>query len=133
MATMQVEVVSAEKRLFSGEAEELYARSLDGEIGILPGHQPSLLALDVAPVRIKLSEGNGWESVAVHHGFLYFRENHLVVLADMAELSSDIDRQRAERDKERYEELLSREEDEETRQALQRAKARLEALDAVGQ
>ena len=45
MATMQVEVVSAEKQLFSGEAKELYARALDGEIGIMPGHQPAVIAL----------------------------------------------------------------------------------------
>jgi F-type H+-transporting ATPase subunit epsilon len=95
MATMHVEVVSAEKQLFSGEAAEVYARSLDGEIGILPGHQPALLALDVAPVKIKLAEG-GEERVAVHNGFLYFRDDRLVILADIAELAGDIDRARAE-------------------------------------
>ncbi|MFN2555699.1 MAG: ATP synthase F1 subunit epsilon [Nitriliruptorales bacterium] len=126
MATMQVEIVSAEKRLFSGEANEVYARSLEGEIGILPGHQPALLTLDVAPVRINLADG-GQETVAVHHGFLYFQDNELVVLADMAELESEIDQQRAERDIERYEDRLSKEEDAETRAALRRAKARREA------
>jgi F-type H+-transporting ATPase subunit epsilon len=95
MATMHVEVVSAEKQLFSGEAAEVYARSLGGEIGILPGHQPALLALDIAPVKIKLAEG-GEERVAVHNGFLYFRDNRLVILADIAELASSIDRARAE-------------------------------------
>jgi len=91
MATMQVEVVSAEKRLFSGEATEVYARSLDGEIGILPGHQPALLALDIAPVKIKLVDGT-IQRVAIHQGFLYFQNNHLVVLADIAELPEQIDR-----------------------------------------
>lgn len=95
MATMQVEVVSAEKQLFSGEAEEVYARSMDGEIGILPGHQPALLALDIAPIKIKLADGTE-ERVAVHNGFLFFRQNHLVVLADTAELASQIDVRRAE-------------------------------------
>ncbi|MDP8960045.1 MAG: ATP synthase F1 subunit epsilon, partial [Actinomycetota bacterium] len=118
--------VSAEKRLFQGEANEVYARSLEGEIGILPGHQPALLTLDIAPVRINLADG-GQETVAVHHGFLYFQDNELVVLADMAELESELDEQRAERDIERYEERLSKEEDAETRAALRRAKARREA------
>ena len=44
--TFQVEVVSAEKQLLSVEAEAVYARSLEGEIGILPGHQPALLLLE---------------------------------------------------------------------------------------
>lgn len=94
MATMKVEVVSAERSLLSVEAEEVYARTLEGEIGILPGHQPALLALDIGVVRVK-SQGSE-EQVAVHHGFLYFRDNELVVLADMAEVKSQIDERRAE-------------------------------------
>lgn len=94
MATMTVEVVSAERALLSVEAEEVYARTLDGEIGILPGHQPALLALDIGVVRIRT--GSDEEQVAVHHGFLYFRDNELVVLADIAEVQSQIDIQRAE-------------------------------------
>jgi F-type H+-transporting ATPase subunit epsilon len=104
MATMTVEVVSAERALLSVEAEEVYARTLEGEIGILPGHQPALLALDIGVVRVKTSDG-GEEQVAVHHGFLYFRNNELVVLADLAEVASQIDEQRAER---RLRELESR-------------------------
>ena len=95
MATIQVEVVSPEKKLFSGEADEVYARSLDGEIGILPGHQPALLALDVGPVKVKLADGSE-ERFAVHSGFLFFRENHLVLLADSAERAEDIDVNRAQ-------------------------------------
>lgn len=103
MATMKVEVVSAERSLLSVEAEEVYARTLEGEIGILPGHQPALLALDIGVVRVKT--GTDVEQVAVHHGFLYFRDNELVVLADIAEVRSQIDQQRAE---ERLRELESR-------------------------
>ena len=84
MATMQVDVVSAEENLFSGEASEVYARSLDGEIGILPGHQPALLLLaEGAPVRVK--DANGAEqSFEIAGGFLEFRDNHLIVLAEVA-------------------------------------------------
>jgi F-type H+-transporting ATPase subunit epsilon len=95
MGTMQVEIVSAEKSLLSVEATELYARSMDGEIGILPGHQPCLLALDIAPVKVKLADGST-ERVAVHHGFLYFQKNQAVILADTAETAATIDRRRAE-------------------------------------
>jgi F-type H+-transporting ATPase subunit epsilon len=95
MATMQVEVVSAERSLLSVEATEVYARSMDGEIGILPGHQPALLALDIAPVKVKLADG-GEERIAVHNGFLFFRDGKLVILADIAEVAGQIDTRRAE-------------------------------------
>lgn len=84
MATMRVDIVSAEQRLYTGEAHEVYARSLEGEIGILPGHQPALLALGEAPVRVKTVSGEEL-AFAVHGGFLEFRDNHLTVLADRAE------------------------------------------------
>jgi F-type H+-transporting ATPase subunit epsilon len=94
MATMHVEVVSAERHVLSADVTELYARGVEGEIGILPGHQPALLALTSTPVRVKDPEGDE-VVVAVHHGFLEFRENHLTVLADIAELAVDIDVERA--------------------------------------
>lgn len=94
MAVMQVDVVSAERGLYSGEATAVFARSLDGEIGILPGHQPILLALGPSPVRVQQTDGDQ-VIVAVHNGFLEFRENQLTVLADVAELALDIDIERA--------------------------------------
>ena len=94
MATMQVDVVSAERLLYSGEASAVFARTPEGEIGILPGHQPVLLALVSTPARVQTPEGDQI-TVAVHHGFLEFRENRLTVLADIAELAVDIDVERA--------------------------------------
>ncbi|MFT5222827.1 MAG: F-type H+-transporting ATPase subunit epsilon [Glaciecola sp.] len=97
MATFQVEVVSAEKKLFSGEASEVYARSLDGEIGILPGHQPALLALAISPVKIHMADGTEVR-IAVHNGFLYYKPgDKLVILANIAEMADDIDVARATR------------------------------------
>jgi F-type H+-transporting ATPase subunit epsilon len=94
MATMEVDVVSAERLLYSGESSAVYGRTPDGEIGILPGHQPVLLALVSSPVRVQTPEGDE-VVVAVHHGFLEHREDHLTVLADTAELAADIDVERA--------------------------------------
>lgn len=93
--SMQVDVVSAEQSLLSVEATEVYARTLEGEIGILPGHQPALLALDIGVLRVRTAEGEE-ERLAVHSGFLYFRANELVVLADLAELASQVDTRRAQ-------------------------------------
>lgn len=106
MATMQVDVVSAEQRLFSGQAEAVLARSLDGEIAILPGHQPALLALAKAPVRVRTAEGDEVD-VAVHNGFLEMRENQLTVLADIAELATEIDVERAKAARRRAEQHLA--------------------------
>jgi F-type H+-transporting ATPase subunit epsilon len=131
MATMQVSVVSAEKELFSGEAAEVYARSVDGEIGILPGHQPALISLSIAPVRIKLEDGD-WEIYAVHEGTMFFRDNRLVVLADIAEHASEIDVERARAQKERIE---SRHEDldEPLRKAIRRSDVRLTVAEGIGE
>lgn len=128
MATMKVEIVSAERSLLSVEATEVYARSLDGEIGILPGHQPALLALDIGAVRVRLPEG-GDEQVAVHHGFLYFRDNELVILADMAEVQSQIDVARAEAKLRRLEGQVADAEDAAVRAAaIKRAQTRLSVV-----
>ena len=100
MGVLAVDVVSAEARLFQGEATELYARSIEGELGILPGHVPVLVGLAVGPVRITTPEGDKIV-VAVHRGFLECRDDHVNVLADTAELSSEIDVARAEAARER--------------------------------
>lgn len=100
MATMHVEVVSAEHHVLSADVTELYARGVEGEIGILPGHQPAVIALDIGPVRVRLEDGTE-ERIAVHHGVLYVEQTgKVIVLADIAELASSIDvgRARSRRD-----------------------------------
>lgn len=125
MATMHVEVVSAEKQLFSGEAIELYARALDGEIGVLPGHQPAVIALDIGPVNVRL-EGGGTERIAVHNGFLYVGRDRTIVLADTAELASEIDTARAEARVRELEEQLATEDDAALRASLAKARLRVD-------
>ncbi|MEO8889620.1 MAG: F0F1 ATP synthase subunit epsilon [Jatrophihabitantaceae bacterium] len=95
MSTMNVELVSVERRLWAGEATAVFARTIEGELGILPGHTPLLGAL--APgwvVRIQ-REGEPEMTVAVHGGFLSVRKDGVSVLAEMAELAEDIDVARA--------------------------------------
>jgi len=92
---MHVEVVSAERAVLSCEATELYARGVEGQIGILPGHQPALIALDVGPVRIVRDDG-GVELIAVHRGLLFVdADRRCIVLADIAEPAGGIDVRRA--------------------------------------
>lgn len=93
--TMQVELVSVERPIWSGEATAVYARTPDGEIGVLPGHAPLLGAL--APgwlVRIQQADGVE-QRIAVHGGFLSVREDGVSVLAELAESSDEIDAARA--------------------------------------
>lgn len=95
MATMQVELVSVERPLWSGEATAVFARTTEGEIGILPGHAPLLGAL--APgwlVRIQQADGVE-QRVAVHGGFLSVRPDGVSVLAELAENADEIDVARA--------------------------------------
>jgi F-type H+-transporting ATPase subunit epsilon len=95
MATMHVELVSVERALWSGDANAVYARTLEGELGILPGHTPLLGAL--APgwiVRIDRADEDELR-VAVHGGFLSVRKDGVSVLAEVAELADDIDTARA--------------------------------------
>lgn len=121
--TMHVELVSVERSIWSGEATAVYARTPEGELGVLPGHTPLLGAL--APgwiVRIDRVDEPALK-VAVHGGFLSVRKDGVSVLAETAEQGPDIDTARAR-------EALNRAESEdgpEATAARNRALARLRA------
>lgn len=105
---MHVEVVSAEDHVYSGEIRGLYARGVDGEIGILPGHQPALVALDIGAVKL-VDEHGDTAVVAVHRGVLFVGEDGtVIVLADIAELASQIDVAKADARRQELEERLAR-------------------------
>jgi F-type H+-transporting ATPase subunit epsilon len=127
MATMQVELVSPEKVVFSGEATQVITRTLGGgEIAFLPGHAPFLGALTENHTRITLADGSQLD-VAVHGGFVQVGNNKVSILSDIAELADDIDRPRALAAAERAEATLRNEHDVEAVAALSRAHARLNA------
>jgi F-type H+-transporting ATPase subunit epsilon len=126
MATMQVELVSPEKVLFSGEAKQVITRTLDGEIAFLPGHAPFLGALSECHTRITLADDSVLD-VAVHGGFVQVSGNTVSILSDIAELADQIDRDRAFRAQDAAEAILRKEHDAEAESALARAHARLNA------
>jgi F-type H+-transporting ATPase subunit epsilon len=132
MATMQVELVSPEKVVFSGEATQVITRTLGGgEIAFLPGHAPFLGALTENHTRITLADGSQLD-VAVHGGFVQVGNNKVSILSDIAELSDQIDRGRATAAKERAEAALrGTEPDPEAEAALSRANARLNASGGI--
>jgi len=127
MATMQVELVSPEKVIFSGEATQVITRTLGGgEIAFLPGHSPFLGALVENHTRISLADGTVLV-VAGQGGFVQVSGTTVSILSDTAELGEHVDRARALRAKETAEEILRREHDAEAVSALGRAHARLAA------
>ena len=126
MAVMQVHVVSATRELYRGEASAVYARSTEGEIAVLPGHQPVLLALEISAVRVAHPDGQT-TTWAVHQGFLEYRQETLTVLADVAERPEEIDVERAQAARDRAQQHLDDPEYEgNARAELRRAEIRLQ-------
>ncbi len=124
---LEVQVVSPERILWSGEADMVLTRTVDGgEIAFLNGHAPFVGALGIGVTRIRPASGDD-VAVAVHGGFVEVSENRVSVLSDVAELAGDIDRARAEEARTRAEAALRQEHDAEAEAALRRAHVRLEA------
>ena len=122
---LQVELVSPERVLYTGEAEMVVCRTSDGEIAFLPGHAPFLGALGVGVVRVLLLE-EGEQAAAVHGGFVEVTDDRVIVLSDVAELAETIDVERARRAKQQAEERLRADEnDVDAQGALARAESRL--------
>jgi F-type H+-transporting ATPase subunit epsilon len=95
MAEMTVELVAVERRVWSGKATFVFARTTVGEIGILPGHEQTLAQLEEAGiVRIDGVDGNA-TTVAVHGGFLHVTPENVTILAESAEIGNEVDVSRA--------------------------------------
>jgi F-type H+-transporting ATPase subunit epsilon len=85
MATMRVAVVSPEKEIWSGEAELVVARTLDGEIGVLPVHIP-LLGVLAEDGEVRIKTGDQTVTAEVHGGFVSVTNDGVSVLAETAEI-----------------------------------------------
>jgi F-type H+-transporting ATPase subunit epsilon len=123
---LHVEVVSADRLVWSGEATMVIARTTEGDVGILPGHAPILSLLVDGVVEVRTSEGETWVA-AVSAGFLSVANNRVSVLAAFAEASHDIDLEKARRDLERAK--ASGESDDEAMEAVRLAEARIRAAE----
>ncbi len=124
MATLQVELVAVERKIWSGEARMVIARTTEGELGILPGHAPLLGQLaEGGVVTIRGAEGEDLV-VAAHGGFVSVTERGVSILAETAEISHEIDVERAREALRRAE---SDGEDPEAQSAVRRAQSRLRA------
>ena len=89
MATIQVDIVSAEREIFSGEAEMVFAPALLGELGIAPGHTPLVTRLAPGDVRVKHNDTE--QIFYVSGGLLEVQPEVVTVLSDTAIRAEDLD------------------------------------------
>jgi F-type H+-transporting ATPase subunit epsilon len=123
--SLQVELVSPERILWSGEADMVVARTSEGDIAFLTGHSPFIGALGIGAVSIRATDGTE-ERAAVHGGFVEVSGDRVTILSDVAELASDIDAARARRALEQAERRTGDQDDAEAEPALRRARLRVE-------
>ncbi len=105
MATMKVDVVSAEEQIFSGQAKFVALPGEAGELGILPGHTPLITRIRPGAVRIEAESGEE-EFVFVAGGILEVQPGAVTVLADTAIRGKDLDEAKADQARKRAEEAL---------------------------
>lgn len=124
--TLHVELVSADRVVWSGEATRVIARTIAGDVGVLPGHAPLLSVLAEGIVDIQSDQGETWIA-AVADGFLSVANNRVSILSEYAELSHEIDIEKARADLERA--RGAGEDDTEAMAALRVAEARIRAAE----
>jgi F-type H+-transporting ATPase subunit epsilon len=124
---LQVEMVAADRVVWSGEATMVSARTADGDIGILSDHAPILSIM--LPYPVEITDVSGEKILAaVDRGFLSVTRNRVSILAEYIDLASDIDQGQAQRDLEEAQQAGDVD-DEERKRAIQRAEARLRVLE----
>jgi F-type H+-transporting ATPase subunit epsilon len=130
---LKVDIVTAERIVYSAEVDELIAPGALGQLGILPHHAPLMTTLQAGALVVKQ---NGQEEIlAISGGFLEVRPDRVIILADQAERAEEIDAARAEQARKRAEERLKAKtegtDDSRAEAALRRAMVRLSVLDRV--
>ena len=128
MGTLQLEVVTPDKTVVSGEVEMAVCPGIEGEFGVLPKHVSLLSALKIGGLRYR--NGGNDEHVFISGGFADVNNDVLTVLAESAELADSIDTARAMAAKERAEKRIAGHDEKvdmtRAEAALQRAIVRLQ-------
>jgi F-type H+-transporting ATPase subunit epsilon len=131
MPSLQVEIVTAERVVFTGEATEVVAPGSEGQLGILPYHAPLMTSL--APGELIVRNEAQETVMAVSGGFLEVRPDRVIILADQAERAEEIDIARAEAARKRAEERVGKAEYDaaRTEASLRRALIRLQVAEKI--
>jgi F-type H+-transporting ATPase subunit epsilon len=82
---LQVELVAADRKVWEGEASQVSARSTEGDLGILPGHQPLLCVLAEGEVRV--NSGGSWRTAQIDAGFLSVDHDRVTIIAESVDAS----------------------------------------------
>jgi F-type H+-transporting ATPase subunit epsilon len=130
---LHLAIVTPTRSVVETEAESVLAPGSEGELGILPGHAPLLVALKAGVVRY--TEGGRTNRVAIGGGFAEVTQERVIVLAPSAETPDEIDRTEAEQRRAQAESALGQlgsaappEQTARARDAVERAQARLDVL-----
>jgi F-type H+-transporting ATPase subunit epsilon len=105
MAITRLDIVTAEREVFSDDVDEVVAPGVEGQLGILPHHAPLMTML--LPGELLVKKGGEEFYLAITGGFIEVRPDRIIVLADAAERVEEIDIARAEEAKRRAEERLA--------------------------
>jgi len=131
MTTLRLDIVTAERVVYSDDVDLVVAPGIEGQLGILPHHAPLMTTLQVGELQVK--KGGEEFSLAIHGGFLEVRPDRVIVLADAAERAEEIDIAQAEEAKRRAEEELKHHPPEvdatRTEAALRHALTRLKVVE----
>ena len=125
---LQVELVAADRLVWSGEAKMVIARTTEGDVGILPNHAPMLSVIIEGVVDVQTADGETWVA-AVDAGFLSVAGNRISILAEHAEMAHDIDLEKARRDLERAQEAGENSDEATEAAARAWAEARIRAVE----
>ena len=127
MATMRIDVVSAEESIYSGDAEFEVLPGIMGELGIYPRHAPLITQIKAGTVRIKVPGKEEEEMVYVQGGFLEVQPDHVNVLSDTAIRAADLDEAKVLEAKKQAEEAIRARTE---KQEIATAEAELAAISA---
>src|SRR5512142_675239 len=105
MPSLRLEVVTAEREVFSGEVDSVIAPGFEGELGILPRHAPLVAMLQAGELRFRRADEE--TNLAIGGGFLEVANNRVIVLADSAERADEIDLARAQEAQDRARTLIA--------------------------
>jgi F-type H+-transporting ATPase subunit epsilon len=128
VATVHIDVVSAEESIFSGEAEFIAAPAQMGEVGIYPRHAPMITSIKPGALRIKLAGKNEEQLIYISGGILEVQPGVVTVLADTAIRGHDLDEAQANAAKKAAEEAMKNRSSD-----VDYAKAQAELAEAIAQ
>jgi F-type H+-transporting ATPase subunit epsilon len=127
--SVEVHVVTPEREVWSGAVDEVVARGVDGEVGILGGHAPLLVQLAVGGLRLLGGDAGAETQAVVDGGFLHVATEEGATRADIlathAEMAGEIDVDAARRRLEEWENRTDEEDDDRTRAEIAKARARI--------